>query len=365
MKKDNYKYYLSGLKGLACIFIMLGHFLTLYRKAQEFPSIRLLDLILNSKFAFLLNEQYWLYLFFIVSGYLVAKSDITRISDLFRKSVTRFFRLGIPILFSYLLIYIVYRTIGFHNMETKDLFTCNWYQGFYPGVYSIKDVILGPVEVLINGKSTLNSPYWVLRLMFISSILIYILKFYYRSMSCSPKKHDAFLFFSLMIVTFASYIISPIITACLMGMLISFYEDRDITEESYFSFWVLVIAMGLYVFPTVIISCIFFGALIICVPKIRWLNSLFSSKPFQFLGKISWGVYSFHWPITCSIGAITILKLSGTMGLTGAYLSSFVIIFSTTVFAALVYYLTFEKLSSFLTAKINLKLYNLLDSSNR
>ena len=77
-EEQTYYYYLNGLKGIACLLIMMGHYLGLYKYAQSFtPSIRIIDIINNSLLSFLIDEGYWLYMFFVVSGYLVSKSKIT------------------------------------------------------------------------------------------------------------------------------------------------------------------------------------------------------------------------------------------------------------------------------------------------
>lgn len=57
-KRKDYKNHISGLRGAACVLIMLGHFLGLYKYAQQFvPRFRLMDSILASRFSFLLNEE--------------------------------------------------------------------------------------------------------------------------------------------------------------------------------------------------------------------------------------------------------------------------------------------------------------------
>ena len=105
---DNYKYYIDGLKGVACFFIMIGHFLGIYKYSENFPEdIVALNRLLTSKFSFLLNEGWWLYLFFVVSGYLVGKSTVRTIKDLLVRCVKRILRFVLPISFSYFIIYII------------------------------------------------------------------------------------------------------------------------------------------------------------------------------------------------------------------------------------------------------------------
>ena len=302
MEKREYKGYITGLKGIACLFVMFGHFLGLYKYAQEFtPRIPLLDSVLDSQLSFILNEGYWLYLFFVISGYLVAKSKVNTIRDVALKSISRFLRFSFPILFVYVIIYLIGALIGFHSAETSGLFQNEQYQSAFFGGCSISDVLLSPIKVLLLGDVALNSPYWVLRGMFVASLSIYALKYCYSYMI--KKNHEALCFSALILITFVSSLITPIITACLMGMLISFYEENqgDINKKPYFAVWIMVILMALYFLPKTILSAFFFASLIIYIPRVKLLNSFFSCKGFRFLGQISWayiasiGLLFVHW----------------------------------------------------------------------
>jgi peptidoglycan/LPS O-acetylase OafA/YrhL len=330
---------------------MIGHYLGLYKYSQQFlPSIPLLDTILNSRISFLLNEGYWLYLFFFLSGYLVSKSQVKTVADVLMKSISRFFRLAFPVFFSYLIIYLLYCLIGFHNGQTADLFKCDWFQNYYSKQYSIMHVLRSPLDVLILGKSILNGPYWVLRNMFISSIIIYVVKYCYLFLS---KKNEAISFSILVIVTFATVIVSPIITACLIGMLISICEDiGEILNKPYFSFWAIIIAMAQYVFSGTFLFNIFFVFLILYIPKVRLFDCILSSGPVVFLGRISWGIYSFHWPLMCSIGALLIINLQPQVGLVNVFLLACILSAFVSLVVSVIFYYTFERLSSYLSATI-------------
>ena len=362
--RQTYYYHLNGLKGIACLLVMIGHYLGLYKYAQSFiPPIHLIDIINKSIFSFLINEGYWLYLFFVVSGYLVSKSKIVDLRDLFTKSINRFLRLAFPILFSYAVIYLIYQLIGFHTAETSTLFQCQWFQKFYTDTYSIKDVLFSPFFVLLFGKSRLNGPYWVLRMMFFSSLLIYLLKFLCVKLKAS--EHESSTFSILMLITIFSRAVSPIITACLSGMMVSFYENSDITKKPCYAFWFIFVAMSIYVLPGNLKSIIFFAALIIYIPQIKQLNTVFSSKPFQAIGSISWGIYSFHWPIICSFGALSIIRLSGYVGLRKAYFVSFFIVLMLTFVLSACFYYSLERFAGLLTRKANSLLLQLLDKNTK
>lgn len=352
MLTRKYYHHIAGLKGISCIFIMIGHFIQIYKNAQSFQlSSPMFDAILSSKFSFLISAEYWLYLFIIISGYLVAKSKINTIKDVVIKSITRFFRFALPILFAYLVIYLIYILLGFHNCETINLFKCDWYQSYYLDQYSIKDVLIGPINVLFLGDCVLNAPYWVLRLMFFTSILIYILKYLYMRFS---KKNENICFTLMVIITILSTFVSPVITTCLLGMLISICEDTELVKKSYFVFWFLVITMLLYVASPIYISSIFFGSLIIFAPKVKLINDFLSSKFIGFLEKISWGVYSFHWALMCSAGAIFIIALQSKLSLFTSYILACILVVFITLIVSIIYNYTFERLSSFLLSKIDI-----------
>ena len=178
---SNQKVYLShldGLKGLACVMVMIGHYIGVYKFAEYFPGdFAGFDWFLNSKLSFILDEQFYVKLFFIISGYLVSKSVIDSKSKLMKKCVQRFLRLGLPILFAYGIIWLIYHTIGFHTIETEAVVLNQWFQTMYNGEFQFVDVITSPVDVLIMNRFEWNAPYWVLREMFFASLIIYVLNY--------------------------------------------------------------------------------------------------------------------------------------------------------------------------------------------
>lgn len=331
--------------------VMVGHYLELYRGAQSFtPHIYILDMIFKSKVAFLLNQNYWVYLFYAVSGYLVAKSKISNIRELLVKSVNRFLRLAFPIFFSYALIYLIYIAIGFHASETTALFNCEWFQTHYTRTYSIVDVLISPIAVLLFGSFKMNEPYWMLHDMFVASLIIYFLKYLIAVLDAS--KYESITFSLLIIITILFNAVSPCVSTCLMGMLISLYEKSDINTKPCFAFWIVIMTMVIGILPATIRQSLFFAALIAFTPRLKLLDSLLSSKPLQFIGNISWGIYSFHWPIFGSIGALLLLAFCDQMGLVKAYFSTFIISFVVVVLISIGFYYTFERISKVLSQNV-------------
>ncbi len=169
------KMYLDGLKGIACLFIMLGHFSGIYKYAADATAIDcgFLKAFTIFPISFLTAESFWLYLFFAISGYLVASSNIGRVRDFIRKVIVRAIRFIIPVVGAILIAFLIGETIRFHNQELKSLIENSWYFRSYGDTFTIKDLLLEPIRVFALGSSAFDSPLWVMRDMLLSSFLIY------------------------------------------------------------------------------------------------------------------------------------------------------------------------------------------------
>ena len=355
IQKRDYKNYISGLKGFACIMVMIGHYIGLYKYAENFPEdnimLNFFDTFHSSKIGFFLDETFWVILFFVVSGYLVSMSNISSLTSFMKKSVMRFLRLGIPVFLSIAIVFVIYKSIGFHTIDTNVLMTNPFIQKAYSSEYNIFQVLISPVNVLILGDVSLNGPFWVLREMLLTSIIIYFLQF----LHCKIKNNSIFLSI-IGIVFFASMILSNVVFAGLFGYIINLIEknkENKITTEKIFVFLAILFSVSLYFIPRSRIACIFFGSLILLIPKLPFVCSIFSSKLAQYINKISFGIYAFHWPIFCSIGMLCLIKLAANTGLFAACIISSVISVIITFLISACFYHFIEKWIYVLLKKIN------------
>ncbi len=350
-----YKYHISGLKGFSCFMVMIGHYIGLYKYAENFPYnskfLDVFDAFLSSKLNFILDESFWVVLFFVASGYLAAMSNILCIKSFAQKSVIRFLRLGLPVLFSYAIIFLIYKVIGFHTAGTSTLLENAFIQSAYTSEYSIFQVLASPIYVLILGKTSLNSPFWVLREMFIASLLIYFFSF------LKNKLKNQNIFFTIVFcLLFISLVLSNVVFASVLGMLIYYFEkDSKLISNKIFILSIIIFCATLNFIPRNRIVCIFFGALIILIPKLPLLNAMFSCHAAQLINKISFGIYSFHWPIFCSMGMLIFTKFCETNNLFISGIISSLISVMISVLLAIVFYYTIEKQIYILLNKLNKK----------
>jgi peptidoglycan/LPS O-acetylase OafA/YrhL len=105
----------ESLRGLACIAVVFSHLLgTFYPQLHSFyeselPKFELAETIYNSPFTFLYSGTGAVFIFFVLSGYVLTLSSL-KSTDYFKRFkvsiVKRYPRLAIPALFSCLLMYL-------------------------------------------------------------------------------------------------------------------------------------------------------------------------------------------------------------------------------------------------------------------
>ena len=358
MNRRQYQPYISGLKGISCFFVMIGHFSGLFKytaNSSFFPFS--LNGLFSGISGLVLNEGFWLYLFFAASGYLLAQTYIANIGQLVLQCIKRLFRLALPVLFSCAVILILLSAIGVHNQETSAVFLNNWFQDAYADLPSVRDLFTAPYDVLFKGYCSFNSPYWVLKDMFTASLIIYLWQFL-----CSRYlRHPLLRVLAELVLLFVSGNCSAIIQACLLGMVFenysSVYHQKIPPAHPYAKFITLLFLMISFMLNW----GLFFSVLIIAIPYFPVFERILSRRIPMYLGKISWGIYSFHWPLICSCGAIFILYLSEYMSIWCSILFSCGLTILLTLSLSQVYTVTLEKLATNITGKITFLIKRMLE----
>ena len=353
-KDPGRKYHIDGMKGLLCFLVMLGHFWNIYKACQErsgFTSYGL-DLIRGTFLENpLLVASFWLYAFLVISGYLLSATRVRSIPELLKKTAKRFLRFFLPVFGACVFIYLLQETVGFHTHETKAYFTNNWFQKYYQADLGWTAIFTESIRAMTAAACSFNAPFWVIRDMFVSSVVIYVCNYVDHG---RVQKNEVL---PLVFFGCAVAVDRPVIIACLAGYMLGYYGEwvEKLTRRRLLfglgavaAFCAAKLMMRWKVFPDVLDS-IFLYILVWCVLVVyvnqsARLAAFFSAKPFLWMGKISFGVYSFHWPVICSVGSfVLIYGLDHRWKTLMAFGLSFLASVLCTVILSVLYLMTVEK----------------------
>ncbi|MBQ7817715.1 MAG: acyltransferase [Oscillospiraceae bacterium] len=363
-------HFIDGYKGLLCLMIMVGHFWNIYRLTSGASPLdhRVLDAFNEWGSKWVLVATVWLYAFMAISGYLLSFSKIKSTPDLLTKSVSRFLRLFIPILGACLIIFGISKVVGFYAGDTAEFFKNTWFQKYYKKAFVFADVFKQSWRAMFDGACAFNSPFWVIKDMLLASVLIYVCKLVDHTYQ--KKTH----WLPLLLTLCFLLLDNQVATACFAGFLIGYYDEelRVLTAK----FWTFLVVSAVIYFaftwlseakvcPSVIdkvtgytlIHCF----LLITLNRFSILQKIFSAKPFLLVGKISFGIYAFHWPVICSVGSwmlIRGIKQNWHPVLTLG--TAFLVSLGATVVLAIGYYFTVEKFGDFTVKQVR-KLGGLLE----
>lgn len=239
-------------------------------------------------------------IFFILSGYVLTQrffqtGDYKILEGM---AVRRYPRLMIPVLGSVIFVYILLKM----HMLTPTESMPTWEE--IPSIYAI--LLNGLYGVFFNGDNSFNAPLWTMKTEFLGSMIVFMMA------ALFGKSRHRFLFYIGALVFFK---ISNL-TVIIIGMIIAdLYNSSDLKiyklqnefllllvfllgsyfgcyhKDSVFYYW-----MGKNISSTVNLFLMTVGAslILISVLNSNILKTLFSSKIFVFLGKISFSLYLTH-----------------------------------------------------------------------
>lgn len=356
MKRPGRMHHIDGIKGILCFMVLLGHFWNIYRNCTDYSGFNSYTLNLI-KGTFIDNPillgTFWLYAFLVISGYLLSVTRVRSVSELARKTARRFIRFFLPILGACLFIYLLQETVGFYTEETTAFFTNKWFQKFYRTELGWTAIFTESIRAMTSAVCNFNTPFWVIRDMFLSSFVIYVCNFvdYGRD-----KKNNVL---PVVFLVCALYLDRPVIIACLAGYMLGYYREQiERLAERKALFWLVFLAAFGFaklmkywkvlpkVFDNIFLYILVWCAIVIFVNRTPCLVKFFSSKIFLLMGKISFGVYSFHWPVICSAGSYVLVQcLENQVRTLAAFGLSLAVSVAVTVMLSVIYLVTVEKTS--------------------
>lgn len=368
--------YLDSVRGLAALSVIAGHYTASYGIPQTVAFIS------KTPLAFLINGTGAVSLFFILSGYVLSvkffssnsKLEASQFSFL-QFSISRIFRIY-PLFFAALLLSYFARNYIDTSFITIPQET-SYSERLWSQLYTLKRFILESLLIIRIPKDAglrLLPQDWSLTIEILLSLCVPLLAIFCR------WRARTFIVFSIFALYFLR--INQYFFEFILGVFLAYYTPLLIQKWSRVNkftkiaclFFGIILYTSAYTFPSLLIRYLDFtffnitswGSFFILTSVIcsERLQKILNHSVLRFLGKISFGLYLFHYIIILAIVPFFI-KYLNTMGLDNIpsikiITFSFVII-ATSILSYVMYYLverTFIKvgrnINSMLTSKFKI-----------
>lgn len=169
----------ESIRGLACMAVVLSHisliyfpFLHNFEKLNTSGSI-VVDAIHNSPFGFIFSGTAAVYVFFVLSGYVLSYAILSKNNvneKITSMAVKRYPRLAIPALASCILTFFI---LYFVRIDTSNV--SSWIQLYGKSGTFLNALYEGTLGAFIFGESSLNFVLWTMQIELIASFVIFFL----------------------------------------------------------------------------------------------------------------------------------------------------------------------------------------------
>lgn len=296
--------YLDSLKGFGAYIVLFSH----YYLAFNIENYNLLLFHRFSPFSILVNGNWAVCLFIMLSSFsIIYRLENNKVEYLKNVIIKRYFRLAIPIVFILVIIYMMSLIDLFYNSEVSYLVKSNWLANFYNHKIGLYDFVKECVYVVINGKSELDPPLWMINYIFFGTFLTLLVSVVIKDILIKKK------ILILFILAFYLYNISVYYSCIVLGYILYCIHSQNIINGGKISIYINLLSfLGFILLPLCIhtplsnsVSAFLFLCIVIRNIKIQ---QLLSGNCTVFLGKISYQLYLIHWPVLCSVSCFAFIK---------------------------------------------------------
>ncbi|MGG5218648.1 MULTISPECIES: acyltransferase family protein [Rahnella] len=318
--------HVDGLRGVACFMVVLSHLALIFYPGLHDPSVynnKFVSFIANGPLAFSYSGTAAVYIFFVLSGFILSHSFMksgSLASALPNIATKRYFRLAIPATASCIFAYFILSL--FHpNTSTVP----PWINFYATNNKTLIDAIYsGVVGSFFSQPAKVNPVLWTMKIELIGSFLTYflciiiskamrkwliLLLFSLAFFASQLPQHEKYGYISFILgvwIYTCNFKIGIVFSAILIVLGIYFggvhYGSYSyIRMINYVRFFLNGEESNAYYLFN------FFSGFLIClvVLKNNYFVSFFSKKLFSFMGKVSFTVYLFHLPFIYLIGLST------------------------------------------------------------
>ena len=156
--------WIDNIKFIAAVGVFLCH----YTESFAVPGAgipRWLQCANEFPLGMVINGEFWVCVFAILSGYLLNKKNIKNGTDLIKICINRYFRFVIPFFFANFFVYLLYSFAGFSAQKCGMIINNEWLLNQYTNP-------IGFISVVKNSfmlGSELNNNFWIIKHMLFGS----------------------------------------------------------------------------------------------------------------------------------------------------------------------------------------------------
>lgn len=340
--------YLDGIRGISALIVFVHHFtlafmpLLFWGDPSGFEGEPIKKIIHYTPVGIIINGNFAVCMFFVLSGYVLShKFFLTGDKQLITNSAyRRYIRLGIPVFISVIISYLILKTGGYFNKEVGSMTESKWFTEFWtfePSLWSaIKNGLFG---ALIIGDTSYNSVLWTLKWELFGSFLVYSFLALFGN---SSKRYIAYMV--VIALSWDSYYFG-----FMLGVLacdVQLNKSWSYIKNKAILFTLLVIGIYLgsfpvdftqnvgykFLYPEIIVNQLFIlshilGAFLILIFTLNspLLQKFMSTRPFLFLGNISYSLYLLHLLLIGSFSAFLFKMLIKSFSYKLAYSTTFLL----------------------------------------
>ncbi len=353
VKETSKLIYLDGIRGFAAFCVFLHHFGLAFYTAyfNYFQSSAHLPGALEIRYGHSLlsvftNGNYWVCVFFVLSGFVLSQKyfNTQSLEDLVSGAQRRFLRLYIPVAFTITLSFILICAHLLYNKPVAVIAHSEWWFGpftSYPDCLAqYRDSVL--YKTMLGGDSTFDTTLWTMAIEFFGSLLV----FAYLALTHGTRNRVG----ALLIMLLYCYLTDSVFTAgFVLGISLNYTRKNRHKQNKYLVMFgaPLLMLFGLFLgaYPTSNdrTGTIFehmghslydytpwfhiIGAYVVILAFTLSLHMqrMVSTRVFRFLGFISFSLYLLHPLVMASVGSYAFLKMYNRFGYNSTVAAVFVI----------------------------------------
>jgi peptidoglycan/LPS O-acetylase OafA/YrhL len=169
----------DGLRGVAAAIVVVFHYMCLLHPSLTPPMGAQAHWLADTPFAILWNGNFWVAVFFVLSGFVMAAAANRRRDALLVNSATRYLRLALPATASCLLAYLWLNAfpdsataLGEAQAQPSAWLQYTYQDPILPVGYAAADGMIG---IFVRGYSRFNNVLWTMKIELLGSLAIFAL----------------------------------------------------------------------------------------------------------------------------------------------------------------------------------------------